>query len=150
MEFEESDAIKITIQNSSIVYFLLDKREVVYVGKSTVGVGRINQHTDKQFDEAYIIPCHASDIDVYEDTFIWKYKPKYNKKPNDNESCSLKKLKQTIKRDYPELAVTLRDIKEAVVETEAEVGLFNGIAYLHGCDIAVVTDYVVEKLGGYE
>ena len=65
------------------VYFLLRKKQVVYVGQSSNCAARISAHTQdltKDFDSCYTIvisdPVFRTD---YEIASILKYSPKYNK-----------------------------------------------------------------------
>lgn len=148
MKFQEKDrCIKLTKQNLGIIYFLLDKGEVVYVGQSKVGVGRIAQHTDKHYDEAYFMPCPVYDLDVYEDGYIWEYMPKYNLQPNLKESCTYAQIRKALNSDYPNLHVTLQDISRAVKAVDAKTATFGSTIYLHGADIDYVYQYVATQCG---
>jgi hypothetical protein len=63
------------------IYFLLNKGEVVYVGK-TINVGnRIASHLSegsKLFEDIYFIDVLEKQLDELEQQFIGFYKPKYN------------------------------------------------------------------------
>ena len=66
-----------------IVYFLLNKNKVVYVGQSTrLGLQRAYAHRNKKFNLIRILKVkNLSDEEVrfLEDEYIFKYLPKYNK-----------------------------------------------------------------------
>lgn len=112
MVFEEKQARKL-LRMKGIIYFLLSKGEVVYVGKSVHNINRPFEHKDKTFDEVYFYRltdefpmdqevfsdfCKENTIeekdllDIYEDYFIMKYKPKYNKTMNYKLYKPLKKV----------------------------------------------------------
>jgi len=64
------------------LYFLINKDNLVYVGKSNNNIlNRINEHIkDKDFDSAHYIALRSDNVlDEYEKKYIIKYKPKYNK-----------------------------------------------------------------------
>ena len=61
------------------VYFLIDKTEIVYVGKSTNLATRIQQHKNaKEFDRVLYLPIEENRLDVIERYFIETLEPKYN------------------------------------------------------------------------
>lgn len=63
-----------------VVYFLINKNKIVYVGKTTNGIHRIKEHTkDKKFDSFYYIRCTMEELLDVESENIYAYKPKYNK-----------------------------------------------------------------------
>ena len=78
MKFEEKNSITIKDYGKCFVYFLVFENEVVYVGQTAHGISRPLSHKDKVFDEIKIIPCYEEDLNVLEDYYIVKYKPKYN------------------------------------------------------------------------
>ena len=100
MKFSEKGNI-ITLQKMEdcFVYFLLKGEEVVYVGKTTIGMSRPFQHKDKDFDEIKLIYCDEESVDKTEDDFIAKYRPIYNKKRNYAERYSLKRVRDIIRRE---------------------------------------------------
>lgn len=118
MEFEErGNYITIPHKDTCLIYFLLQNNEVVYVGKSTIGIARPFMHTDKQFDTVKILFCKPEDVDLLEDTFIDKYKPLYNKSRNYAYVYSIKRTKIKIKKlyDLPNFNIrTLRKILRTV------------------------------------
>jgi hypothetical protein len=73
------------LENDYIVYFLFDKKEIVYVGQSKNGTARIYSHCcknkhieDKVFDGYSILRCKKEEINDIEAYYIMKFKPKYN------------------------------------------------------------------------
>ena len=82
MKFEEIEYNVIEWPVKPIIYFLIKDEEVVYVGQTINGYGRINAHTDKDFDYACYIDCPEYDLDNKEGYYIIKYNPKYNKALN--------------------------------------------------------------------
>jgi len=65
-----------------IIYFLLFDKEVVYVGQSKKGLPRALSHPDIKHSSIAIYECEISELDYYEDFFIAKYQPIYNKRFN--------------------------------------------------------------------
>lgn len=71
--------------NSSLVgiYFLFQDQELVYVGQSFSIYSRIGTHCadrEKVFNRVAIILCDVSELDALETQYIFKFKPKFNKK----------------------------------------------------------------------
>lgn len=71
------------IINISAVYFLIDNKEIVYVGQTHNLYKRIMQHTDKKYNDLYWFPTEKTDLKTVEDYFIIAMKPKYNKTHED-------------------------------------------------------------------
>ena len=63
----------------SAIYFLLKDDEIVYVGKTNNGFKRICQHYKKDFNKYIFIKTDKNELDYYEDFYIMKYQPKYNR-----------------------------------------------------------------------
>lgn len=61
------------------IYFLLYRKEIVYIGQSKNLSTRIKCHGDKKFDTIRIIECSSKNMARYERRWILKFKPKYNK-----------------------------------------------------------------------
>lgn len=64
------------------IYFLLNKEELVYIGKSNgYLLGRLNSHMkDKEFDDVYVrAVSDTKSLNKYEKKWIEKYRPKLNK-----------------------------------------------------------------------
>jgi len=61
------------------IYFLIDKKTVVYVGQSQDIIQRINQHTDKTFTSVLYIESNVKDLTKLETHYIVAFDPKYNK-----------------------------------------------------------------------
>jgi len=61
------------------VYFLLQGKEIVYIGQTFNWPRRLNSHKkDKVFDSFRLIECDKSVLNYYERRFIRYFKPKYN------------------------------------------------------------------------
>jgi hypothetical protein len=78
------------------LYFLFDKDEIVYVGKTRSGWQRISKHfKDKKFDSYYFLEMpNTTELQLLydESRYITKYLPKYNKNfgaYSDNEYVSI-------------------------------------------------------------
>lgn len=82
------------------VYFLLDKNEIVYVGKTVNFNQRLKHHMQsKKFDSYFLLKCESqSEIDKLEFDYIVKFEPKYNKiLPQSDRYLSVNKLKDRFK-----------------------------------------------------
>lgn len=83
MFLEKVVSNKINLVKNMTIYFLIKGNEVVYVGRTKRFYDRILSHTqgDKEFDSYYIIQIYDESLYVdLERYFIFKYKPRYNKK----------------------------------------------------------------------
>jgi len=65
------------------IYFLFDKKEIVYIGQTMSMIPRIYGHTNKGFNSCRFIYCDNSERRRrYERMLINKIKPKYNGRKN--------------------------------------------------------------------
>ena len=62
------------------IYFLIKNSEIVYIGQSTNGISRIQQHTDKDFDSYFILETSKEHLNDLESHYIVKFNPVYNKR----------------------------------------------------------------------
>lgn len=69
-----------TFRSGCCVYFLCDKKEIVYIGKSINLHNRVaNEHSrSKVFDRIYYLPVPHKKMDSTEKALILIFKPKYN------------------------------------------------------------------------
>ena len=101
MKFEESKFLDLTDTPTTFIYFLLDDDEVVYVGQTTRGLARVYAHIrDKHFTKFYIIEHSIEELDYWEDYYIFKYHPKYNKRPNFSCNFSMQRVVHKINEMY--------------------------------------------------
>ena len=123
MKFCEDESMVITIPKyaSNLVYFLLKDNEVVYVGQTAQGIVRPFSHRDKDFDEIKIIYCEKELLNFYEDMFITKYAPHYNKQSNYAMKLSLQRVKNKIKPLLGGASLTVWQIKRAIKELDIKV-----------------------------
>lgn len=137
MVFNETNNEVITLNHmpQTMIYFLLDKAEVVYVGQTTNGVGRPFQHAkDKKFDSVKIIPCPKEKLDEMESVYITKYNPKYNRILNRAAYTRLITARNELRErgcDNYTIPKLKRDAKELNIEFVS----FNGNQYIKTCDI---------------
>ncbi len=98
MKYEEEKGVNVIFQYESGIYFLIRGEEVVYVGQSKNCFTRICHHFgNKEFNKVILYPCKISELDYYEDFFIKKYKPEYNKASNYEMNFSANKIKKIFK-----------------------------------------------------
>ena len=82
--------------NTTIIYFLIDKDKIVYIGKSDKYLERIAHHsTNKEFDSYYIEHIPRERINKIEAKYIFKYAPKYNKMITSLPETKIRLIKQT-------------------------------------------------------
>ena len=83
-------------QRATGVYFLISNYNIVYVGQSVNIYGRLQDHTDKQFDSFSFIPCEKNILDKLESLYIHVLQPKLNGSYSNgsvkNAPMSLKQL----------------------------------------------------------
>ena len=67
---------------TSGVYLLFDKDEIVYVGQGICAEQRVKTHigSDKIFDSYHITYCKKEEMNRIEADYICKYTPKYNRR----------------------------------------------------------------------
>jgi len=131
MKFEEREFIDLTDTPMVFVYFLIYKNEVIYVGQTTRGLARVYNHIKtKPFHNIYVIECDPEELDYWEDYYIFKYRPIYNKQPNLRCNFSIEKLKQQLKTLYPDGNITKRTIKKMLKELKAVSREYDGEYYV--------------------
>jgi excinuclease UvrABC nuclease subunit len=75
------------------VYLLTNNDQVVYVGQSIRGLGRIGEHLrDKEFNGITIIPTMESELSVKEAEYIIRYEPYYNRSLPRNDRYMSRKM----------------------------------------------------------
>ena len=119
MKFNEPDRDIKTIPNikDSLIYFLLNGDEVVYVGQTNSGLRRPFQHFDKDFTEIKFFHCPSEALDYWEDCYIQKYDPIYNKQSNYKMRWGLHRVKNQI-RKYKFSDYTLWDLRKVLSKLE--------------------------------
>lgn len=86
------------------IYFLIYKKEIVYIGKTKNISHRLAGHGSKNYEEYRFIPCEEVYLDAYEKRWIEKFKPKYNSKRNIEENLKLNKtISVTVNADTEKL-----------------------------------------------
>lgn len=132
MEFLEENAKKLDLDNLCWIYFLVDRDEVIYIGKTTHGAKRPLSHKDKIFDKVYYIECLEEELDYLENEQILRYKPKYNKQLNLKTAISFSNIAQSIKDEFNikrySPLMLYRDIEYWGISDN--VCEFNGVQYL--------------------
>lgn len=112
MKFSETGNDIKTIPNvsASLIYFLLKGKEVVYVGQTHHGLRRPFQHFDKDFTEIKFFHCPPDKLDYWEDCYIEKYKPIYNKQCNYKMRWGLHRVRNQV-RKYKFPQYTMWDLR---------------------------------------
>ena len=96
------------------IYFLINKNEIVYIGRSLNLMSRIGSHIKegaKIFDSFRLLKCDEHYIDLLENILINEIRPKYNIAVDMRvlEKCPFKKLKTL--HDF-DTGVTLEELKD--------------------------------------
>jgi hypothetical protein len=114
MRFSETGNNIKTVPNitDSLIYFLLDDDEVVYVGQTRQGLRRPFQHFDKKFTEVKVFSCPPQELDYWEDCYIQKYDPFYNIQSNYKIRWGLYRVRKQIRKcKFPKYTLwDLRDV----------------------------------------
>ena len=112
MRFSETGSNIKTVPNTndSLIYFLIDGDEVVYVGQTRHGLRRPFQHFDKKFTEVKFFYCPSNELDYWEDCYIQKYQPIYNKQCNYKMRWGLYRIRNQI-RKYKFPKYTMWDLR---------------------------------------
>lgn len=126
---------KLTGNELTGIYFLIDKDLVVYVGQSHNIKHRMIQHNkEKVFDNIYYFECPESELNELEAKYIGEFNPSYNKthvfvkelylarkqnKPNkkkEKESLLIKTLLEFLKNIEVPCKYCLFEIKDYLLE----------------------------------
>ena len=93
------------------VYFLYDDEELVYIGHSTRIPMRVCEHLsnlngcEKEFTDAYFLPCEKDLLFATEMACIRRYRPKYNQwRTNDGRGMRI------IKPPTPEEEILIKNL----------------------------------------
>lgn len=126
MKFNEpgKDIKSIPNISDSLIYFLLDGEDVVYVGQTQRGLSRPFHHSDKNFTKINFFRCPSEKLDYWEDYYIQKYKPFYNKQCNYKMRWGLYRVRKQIRKyKFPKYTIwDLRDLmKELVIVPQRDV-----------------------------
>lgn len=142
MRFKECEKILVfpNIQ-CPIIYFLLDKEEVVYVGQSKFGVSRPFMHRDKDFTDVAVMECKENELDYYETKYIRQYNPKYNRKAGALE-LTFKKARNRIRETTVFSDFTVNDIKRIMKKIKIQAKELDGLKYIDEDDFAKIIEFV--------
>jgi hypothetical protein len=145
MKFNEpgKDIKSIPNVSDSLIYFLLDGEDVVYVGQTHHGLRRPFQHFDKDFTEIKFFHCPPEELDYWEDCYIQKYKPIYNKQCNYKMRWGLYRIRNQIrKHKFPRYTMwDLRDVlKELRIVPQRD--LYNGKETISFDEYKVIMRYL--------
>ena len=75
---EEIAKLSIPWTKTSGVYFLIDGKQIIYVGQSVNVYERVPQHTDKKFDRFAFVPCAVNALNMLESLYIYCLRPPRN------------------------------------------------------------------------
>lgn len=163
MKFEETGiCIDVTNIPLTFIYFLLKNDEVVYVGKTTKGITRAYSHihTDKDFDKIFMLPCDEDKLNEFENTYILKYRPIYNKILNLEDAYSitrvLKKINMLYTYTYTEdntyVEYGKKCTKRKLSRIFKELGIvpieFNNFLYIRHNDLIIIENAIEDYLMG--
>lgn len=118
---DKQDVISIPNYQTTFIYFLLKDNEVVYVGQTKQGIARPFSHKDKVFDEIKILYCEKEQLDVWENRFIQKYKPIYNKKSNYVVQWSLLRVRNQIRKITSNKNFFIHDLKKIIAQLDIAI-----------------------------
>lgn len=123
------DILKETCKHINIkrgIYFLFDKREIVYIGQSEFIEKRVFDHVlNKDFDSYNFIE-YLKDVSLneIEADFILKYQPKYNKTIPENKLWISRGLLSRVHK------IPMLKTRRLIKENKVECIEFNTIQYL--------------------
>lgn len=143
-ELNEEQFISIPKYCNCFVYFLLQDNEVVYVGQTTQGITRPYAHKDKKFDSIKIFYCNKDDLDFYEDMYIVKYKPIYNKQVNYKYNYSFKMVKSLIRKNTKFSDFNIFHLKKYIRILDIKVSNLYSIPTITFSDYEKLYNYIKE------
>ena len=143
MIFEETkNVITIEQYQNIFIYFLLLKKEVVYVGQTKKGVVRPLAHKDKVFDEIKIMYCKENELDLLEDIYIKKYQPYYNKAVNYSMNYSLSRTRNKIRNYFNDRSFNLTKLKKIIKLLNIKVYTHEITPYISVDDYKTIIEYL--------
>lgn len=90
--------IKVSNLRGSFIYFLMQGKEIVYVGQTKMGLSRVLFHcNNKVFDSYTMVQCKEEELNDREAYYIHIFEPKYNNTAPSNSDFMRKSL---IKKRY--------------------------------------------------
>ncbi len=104
------------LKKDYLIYFLIQEKEIVYVGKSSKGLSRISHHSAVSHSKKHLFRyypdneiifdfynyhrCNEEDIKELEASYIIKFEPKYNKVISvNNKYKTITQLKKILNID---------------------------------------------------
>lgn len=151
MKFEEINCNKFTENElfGNIIYFLTKNEEVVYVGQSKKGIGRIYYHIcnykKKDFDSCYYIHCNETELNELENYYMIKYSPKYNKRLNNLNtsyvSFALFYYTEYKSKNVPRL--TFQEAKNEIIKNNLYFKKFKNNVYLEKSQLKTINDFLI-------
>lgn len=148
MKFGEMGCVRMDRVGETFIYFLLREGEVVYVGQTRSGIGRLASHKAKDYDAVAIMYCEPTQLDELEDWYMTKYKPEYNKLPNFAMNVSLQGLKKRIRQETGNGKLTIWPIRRAVRELGIEPFLVEATPYVKRDEADMVSEYFKRQVNG--
>lgn len=141
MKYEGTCDLELNVNDAfcPCVYFLLKGDEVVYVGKTTNGIGRVFAHMkEKDFDNIKIKRMPIDELDLAEARYISKYNPRYNVvMPYLSNSARIKK----ILLDKHGVRAKKRAIDYWIITRGIDFLFFNGDRYITPWDVEECIKY---------
>ena len=127
MRFEEENTINITLKYKCFIYFLIKDDIVVYVGQTKNNLIRPFSHKDKDFNRIEIMTCPENKLDIVEDAFILKYKPKYNKQMN--KGYRLLTFRNKLRNEFGN-NITIKTIRKIIKELNIKTFMLGNNEYI--------------------
>lgn len=144
MKFNEL-ALELSANPIPIVYFLVDEnREVVYVGQTVNGWSRPYQHKDKDFDKIYVLPCPKKVVKIYENYYIYKYEPKYNKTIQDCSNYKIFNVREIVRNLKNDESIYIPDIRKMLNDLDINTYRDGDKEYVHVVDLVRLVESIEE------
>lgn len=147
---DKTKVISIPKYQMTFIYFLLKNGDVVYVGQTTKGIARPFAHKDKDFDEIKIIYCEKEQLDLFEDTYIQKYKPIYNKQNNYAVRWGMLRVRNKIREITGVKNLTIPTLKKIIkpLNITIQKDIYNGNETISFDEYKEIIKYL--ERGNYE
>ena len=153
MIFDETEFIDITNEPMCFIYFLLDDdNDVLYVGQTTNGIQRINQHrkeASKEFSKVVAILCDSKELDALELKFIDKYQPIYNSVGTVDNKMKVRNIGISLAKEFnTNREFSMQDIHNMIYCKNIKIRYINDIEYISMQDYFRLYDEFLEVLQG--
>lgn len=146
MKFNEAqyEFMRVDKEYLSVIYFLLKDSHVVYVGRSTNGLGVAFNHPKKDYDTVVYRWCNPEELEREQDRYILKYNPVYNTIVNSRYTEIY--IKNRIKEYTGKQRITVHDVRKLIRASGVKLKYYKGKEFLLQDDFNTFWQWFIEEV----